>query len=296
LEKVLEISNVTKRYPRITAVSDFSLTINKGETYGILGPNGSGKTTILSVVTGIIFPNNGSYSWFGNGHNDFLRKKIGSLVEVPNFYPYLSLAKNLEIVSLIKEIPINDIDRVLKITGLIDRKNDKFYSLSLGLKQRLAIAATLLGDPEVLILDEPTNGLDPEGIAEVRNILIEEGNKGKTIILASHILDEVEKICSHVAILKEGKLLANGNVNNLLSADEVVILESENIESLNSVLKDKNLAKWTKIENNTIKAGLAEGLTSKELNKFLFENNIILSRLEPEKDKLESQFLELVKE
>ena len=296
MEKVLEINSVTKRYPRITAVSDFSLTINKGETYGILGPNGSGKTTILSVVTGIIFPNVGTYSWFGSGNEDYLRKKIGALVEVPNFYPYLTLSQNLEIVSVIKEIPDNDIDRVLKTTGLLERKNDRFYSLSLGLKQRLAIAATLLGDPDVLILDEPTNGLDPEGIAEVRKILIEEGKKGKTIILASHILDEVEKICSHVAILKEGKLLANGNVNNLLTTDEVVVLESENLEILDSVLKEKKLAKWTKVEQTYIKAGLVEGLAAKELNKILFENNIILSRLEPEKDKLEAQFLELVKE
>ncbi len=296
MEKVLQINNVTKRYPRITAVSDFSLTINKGETYGILGPNGSGKTTIISVITGVISPNTGNYSWFGSGNADFLRKKIGSLVEVPNFYPYLTLEKNLEIVSVIKGISKNDIDRVLKLTGLLDRKNDRFYSLSLGLKQRLAIASTLLGDPEVLILDEPTNGLDPEGIAEVRNLLIEEGKKGKTIILASHILDEVEKICSHVAILKEGKLLANGNVNNLLTMDEVVVLESENINLLDSVLKEKELVKWTKTDQVSLKAGLKEGMTPRELNKVLFENNIVLSRLELEKDKLEAQFLELVKE
>lgn len=295
MDEILRINGVTKKYNQLTAVNNFSLTVKRGDVYGILGPNGSGKTTILSIVTGIIFANNGEYSWFGDGNNDALRKKIGSIVEVPNFYPYLSLKDNLKLVARIKELGDDDIERVLTLTNLINRADDRFYTLSLGMKQRLAIAATLLGDPEVLILDEPTNGLDPEGIAEVREIIIAQAAKGKTILLASHILYEVEKVCSHVAVLKEGNLLACGRVSELLVDDDLVFVSAEDIESLNSFVQHSDMVKNHSRDGNSFILTLKSGFSAGDLNKAAFEKKIVLTRLETKKKSLESQFLELVK-
>ncbi len=295
MDEILRINGVTKKYNQLTAVNNFSLTVKRGDVYGILGPNGSGKTTILSIVTGIIFANNGEYSWFDDGNNDALRKKIGSIVEVPNFYPYLSLKDNLKLVARIKELGDDDIERVLTLTNLINRADDRFYTLSLGMKQRLAIAATLLGDPEVLILDEPTNGLDPEGIAEVREIIIAQAAKGKTILLASHILYEVEKVCSHVAVLKEGNLLACGRVSELLVDDDLVFVSAEDIESLNSFVQHSDMVKNHSRDGNSFILTLKSGFSAGDLNKAAFEKKIVLTRLETKKKSLESQFLELVK-
>jgi ABC-type multidrug transport system ATPase subunit len=205
MPKVLEINNLSKNYGRIKAVDQASFSVEKGQVFGILGPNGSGKTTTLGIILDVIQPSEGSYQWFEEPNSHQQRKKIGSILETPNFYPYLSAVNNLKIVADIKGIDYSDIERVLKVTNLVDRKDDKFKTYSLGMKQRMSIASALLGDPEVLVLDEPTNGLDPQGIAEVRNLIIELGNQGKTIILASHLLDEVEKVCTHAAVLKKGK-------------------------------------------------------------------------------------------
>lgn len=261
----------------------------------MLGPNGSGKTTTLAIITGIIQQDEGTFSWFDKGWDAILRKRIGSIVETPNFYPYLSVANNLKIAAEIKDVSAGDIPRVLGITNLSDRTNSRFSTLSYGLKQRVALASSLLGDPEVLVFDEPTNGLDPEGIAEVRNIIIKEAEKGKTIILASHILDEVEKVCSHVAILKQGNLLAAGPVNELLTKDDTILVRSENLEKLQRFITDKSLAKWVEQENSLLKLALAKDLSSGDLNRLAFENGIVLEYLEVRKPDLESQFLELVK-
>lgn len=295
MKEILNTRNLTKHYGRITAINELSFSIHQGQVYGLLGPNGSGKTTTLAIITGIIEPDAGSYSWFDKGNKAEQRRFIGSIVETPNFYPYLSVSNNLRIVSEIKGVEKNDISRVLAITGLEKRKNSKYITLSYGLKQRVGLAASLLGDPEVLVYDEPTNGLDPEGIAEVRNIIIQEAEKNKTIILASHILDEVEKVCSHVAILKEGKLLAAGDVNELLTKDDTIIVRSKNIQILEAFIKDKKLSKWMEQQNGFIKLALNDGLSSADLNQMAFDNGIVLDYLEVKKPDLESQFLELVK-
>ncbi len=295
MKEILSTKNLTKRYGSITAINQLILTIGEGEVYGLLGPNGSGKTTTLAIVTGIIEQDEGNFLWFDKGSDASLRRRIGSIVETPNFYPYLSVKDNLKISAEIKGVHANDIERVLEITHLSERLHSRFNILSYGLKQRVGLAASLLGDPDVLVFDEPTNGLDPEGIAEVRNIIIKEAKKGKTIILASHILDEVEKVCSHVAILKEGNLLAAGPVHELLTQDETILVRANNLEKLQSFIAEKNLSKWMEKENNFLKLALKSDLSSADLNRLAFENGITLDYLEVRKPDLESQFLELVK-
>jgi ABC-type multidrug transport system ATPase subunit len=203
MKEILSIQGLSKSYKSVRAIHNLNLQILEGQAYGILGPNGSGKTTTLSIVTGIIRQDGGNFNWFGEAPQAGQRRSIGSLIETPHFYPYLNLEKNLRIICDIKGMGYQDIQRVLKTAKLHERRKSRFSTLSLGMKQRLGIAAALLGDPRVLVLDEPTNGLDPEGIAEVRELVLEQVKQGKTLILASHILSEVEKICSHVAILKK---------------------------------------------------------------------------------------------
>jgi len=292
---ILEINNLSKRYGKIQAVKELSLTVEKGMVYGILGPNGSGKTTTLSVISGILKPQTGSFRWFEQESSKWLSRKIGSLIEIPNFFPYLSLYHNLKIHSLIKNVPDEDINRVLGKTGLLTRKQSRFDTLSLGMKQRLALASVLLGDPEVLVLDEPANGLDPEGIAEVRNIIKMEAEKGKTIILASHILDEVEKVCSHVGVLKWGQLIANGKVNELLKEDDTIIISAERLDKLYEMLVRAGFIKSIEQNDMEMLVTLADKKTPADLNEFAFKNGFILSRLEVRKQSLESQFLALVR-
>jgi ABC-type multidrug transport system ATPase subunit len=296
MNKVLELDQLTKHFGRIKAVNKLSIEVEKGQVYGILGPNGSGKTTALSVIMGVIRQNSGSFCWFGKpGDNNGHKKNIGSLIEVPHFYPYMSLANNLKIVAHIKEAPHKDIDRVLKITRLYERRNSPYRTLSLGMKQRLALASVLLGDPEVMVLDEPTNGLDPEGIAEVRTIIQQEAGKGKTVILASHILAEVEKVCTHVAVLKNGELLASGKVDELLGTDRLFLVSAADIEKLEQAIAGAEMVRsFTRKEDELIISCTAS-VSSADLNRFAFDHGVTLSKLVSVKKSLESQFLELVR-
>jgi len=296
MQKILEIRQLTKHYGRIKAVHNLSMDVEKGEVFGILGPNGSGKTTTLSIIMGVIHQQSGSFSWFGNSSNGSgWKKSVGSLIEVPNFYPYLSLVNNLKIIAQIKEVSGTDIERVLKITNLYQRRNYSYSTLSLGMKQRLAMASVLLGDPEVMVLDEPTNGLDPEGIAEVRTIIQGEAVKGKTVILASHILAEVEKVCTHVAVLKEGELLATGRVDELLGGDQVFMISAPDIGRLEEPLVRAGIVKTIDKKGEDLIITCDGSTSASDLNKFAFEHDIVLSKLLPVKKSLESQFLELVK-
>jgi len=276
-------------------VNNLSLEVGPGDVFGILGPNGSGKTTTLSVISGIIAPNAGSYKWFGREPMASLRKNIGSLIEIPNFYPYLSLYNNLVIAARIKDKPLVDIERVLKLVNLWERKASRFDTLSLGMKQRLALGSVLLGDPSILVLDEPANGLDPEGIAEVRDIILRERENKKTIIMASHILDEVEKVCTHVAVLKNGQSLARGRVHELLSADDPVIVSCREAEKLKEEIVRAGLSESVEKEGDELVIILKKGKGARDINEFAFSKGIVLDHLETRKQSLESQFLELVK-
>lgn len=295
VNEVLKISGLTKRYKNIVAIDNLSLNIEKGNVYGILGPNGSGKTTTLSIITGILHQDSGTFKWFEKPFTPDSLIKIGALVETPNFYPYLSLYKNLQIITRIKSIDDDDINRVLGKTNLLPRKHSRFSTLSLGMKQRLGLAAAMLGDPEVLVLDEPTNGLDPEGFAEVRAIILKEAEEGKTILLASHILDEVEKVCSHVAILKTGKVISNGKVHELLIKDDIIRITANKPDELFEALVRGGWAKKIDKENDEIILTLMDNKSPGDLNEFAFKNGFVLEKIEVTKQSLESQFLELVK-
>ncbi len=293
---VLDIIGLDKSYGPVHAVKNLHLQVEKGQVYGILGPNGSGKTTTLAMVLGIVLTDGGTFKWFGKDSDHRARQQIGALLESPNFYPYLNLSKNLAIICEIKELPKTEIPRVLELVGLAERSHSKFQTLSYGMKQRLALASVLLGDPEVLVLDEPANGLDPEGIAEVRKIIIREAEKGKTIIMASHILDEVEKVCSHVAILRKGVLIASGEVGQLLKGEQVIILASETLDLLKKFLDSWEGVHKCYAKLDHFQVVLKEAFSSTHLNKALMEHGVVLSKMEIQKQSLEEQFLELVKE
>ncbi len=289
--QVLEINNLSKNYGKIKALDGLSLKINAGEIYGILGPNGSGKTTTLGIILGILAQSQGDYTWFEGKYGEKSRMRIGSILETPNFYPYLNAEKNLQIISAIKKVNDDSYEKSLKLVDLYHRKDSAFKTYSLGMKQRLAIAATLIGDPDVVIFDEPTNGLDPQGIAEVRNILKRVADTGKTVIMASHILDEVEKICSHVAIIKNGVLLDQGKVGSLLGADIVAELMAEDEAKLKSFLAGQSFIKSTTNIGNVIECVLTTDMTAAKLNKVLSDHGIYLTHLVVRARRLEEEFL-----
>lgn len=294
METILSVNSISKVFGSITAVDQLSFSVQRGDVVGVLGPNGSGKTTTLSIVLSVINSSGGDFSWFEGLKGAVANRRIGALLEVPNFYPYLNLEKNLQITALARGYGEGDIQRVLDEVGLLNRSKSQFYTLSLGMKQRLAIASTLLGEPEVLVLDEPTNGLDPEGIAEVREVIKRQASKGKTIIMASHILDEVEKVCPRVIILKKGKCIAAGKVSELLNEKKVVLLESDDLELLKVQLSQNAKCIIVGVENSTLLVELVDEYSPAALNTWLIGCGIVLSRIELRHKTLESQFLELV--
>ncbi len=291
---ILSIENLSKNYGRVQALKGVTFDVPKGSVFGILGPNGSGKTTMLGIIMDILKPNGGSYTLFDEQPNENGRRRIGTFLETPNFYHYLSAQKNLEIAAALKERGANDIQRVLELVNLTQRKDSPFSNYSLGMKQRLAIASCLLGDPEVLILDEPTNGLDPVGIAEIRQLIKQLHQQGKTIIMASHLLDEVEKVCTHVAILKKGTLVANGNVNEILASEDIVEIGSANMPQLSAAIGLMKGYNSLKEQGKIIQLFYPVGTTDVEaVNKFCFNNGIILNHLQLKKKSLEAKFFEL---
>lgn len=295
---VLSVQQLTKHYGAIRALDNVSFDVPQGSVFGILGPNGSGKTTLLGISMDIIKPTSGQFFWMGQpGTSEQQRKQIGTLLETPNFYPYLSGYRNLEIVAAIKGRGQNDIDRVLQIVNLHQRKDSKFATFSLGMKQRLAIASTLLGDPDILVFDEPTNGLDPAGIAEIRTLIKQLNQQGKTIIMASHILDEVERVCSHVAIIQKGILKTIGTVHDVLSTsvDSTVSVEvsAEDINSLKTVLS--SFAGIREIHTTATGFTLIceDSVKATAINQHCFNNGIVLEQLNLKKKSLETRFLEI---
>lgn len=294
METILSINNLTKKFGPITAVNDLSFTIQKGNVYGILGPNGSGKSTTLGIVLNVVNKTSGDFQWFDGGmstHNAL--KKVGAIIERPNFYPYMTAKQNLELVCRIKKVAPDKVEEKLEIVGLLDRKNSKFRTFSLGMKQRLAIASALLNDPEILILDEPTNGLDPQGIHQIREIITKIAGMGTTILLASHLLDEVEKVCSHVVIIRKGVKLYSGPVDEMNASHGFFELRAKDLGRLQELLeRHESFGKITE-KNHTLTAFLNEPLEAEQLNTYLFENGLILSHLVKRKESLEEQFLQL---
>jgi ABC-2 type transport system ATP-binding protein len=294
LESILTINNLSKKFGYLTAVKDLSFTINKGNVYGILGPNGSGKSTTLGIVLNVVNKTSGDFHWFdGNISTHDALKKVGAIIERPNFYPYMTAEQNLKLVCRIKGVDFSKINEKLEIVGLLDRKEDKFRTYSLGMKQRLAIASALLNDPEILILDEPTNGLDPQGIHQIRAIIKQIASQGTTILLASHLLDEVEKVCSHVVVLRKGEKLYSGRVDEMISSHGFFELKAEKFDELIQVLETDSSFGKIKVENHLITAFLNVPMDASAFNKLMFEKGIVLSHLVKRKESLEEQFLQL---
>lgn len=294
METILTINQLTKKFGYLTAVSDLSFTIHKGNVYGILGPNGSGKSTTLGIVLNVVNKTSGDFSWFdGNTTTHDALKKVGAIIERPNFYPYMSAYQNLKLVCKIKGVDFSKIDEKLELVGLLDRKDSKFQNFSLGMKQRLAIASALLNDPEILILDEPTNGLDPQGIHQIRTLIKLIASQGTTILLASHLLDEVEKVCSHVVVLRKGVKLYSGRVDEMISSHGFFELKSQQQEKLMVFLSSHPNFSSVKTENDLITAFLTEPMDATEFNQLMFNNGIVLSHLVKRKESLEEQFLKL---
>lgn len=294
LETILTIQNLDKKFGNVHAVKNVSFEIKKGNVYGILGPNGSGKSTTLGIILNVVNKTSGNYTWFdGKLDTHHALKKVGAIIERPNFYPYLTAEENLKLVCKIKGVSYDKVKEKLEVVGLYERKDSKFRTFSLGMKQRLAIASALLNDPEILILDEPTNGLDPQGIRQIRDIIRHIASMGTTILLASHLLDEVEKVCSHVVVLRKGEILYTGTVDGIISNEGFFELQSDDHEILKSTLTNLTAIDKIEEEDGKLLVYLNAPLEASELNRFLFQHNIVLNHLVKRKHSLEEQFLQL---
>lgn len=293
---VLSVKNISKSYRKVRALNDVSFDIPEGSVFGILGPNGSGKTTLLGIVMDVLRANKGEFFWFGHpGGTPKQRRKIGSLLETPNFYSYMSGRDNLKVTQSISgRGSLKNIDEVLRKVSLYERRNSRFKTYSLGMKQRLAIGAALLGDPKVLVLDEPTNGLDPVGIAEIRDLIVELKEKGHTIIMASHLLDEVEKVCTHAAILKTGELITTGLVDDILMDEDIVECSARDLPALAAILAYFGKEVRRDDKTQTVKVFFPKGQANlEEINQHCFNNGIVLNQLILKKKRLEARFFEL---
>ena len=295
MDHVLTLSNISKSFGRTVALKNVSFTVPVGSVFGILGPNGSGKTTLLSILLDVLKANTGNFLWFGEPGSPQQRKRIGSLLETPNFYHYLSAIDNLKVTQSISGRGTdNDIQEILQKVKLYERRKSRFKTYSLGMKQRLAIAASLLGSPRVLVLDEPTNGLDPEGIAEIRDLIIELKNAGHTIIIASHLLDEVEKVCTHVAILKRGELIVTGEVNEVMQDEDVVEVGAADLELLSTIVQQFSSKIIRDNASNTLTVSLPKGTAwLEDIIGACFDKGVVLNHLLLKKKRLETRFFEL---
>jgi ABC-2 type transport system ATP-binding protein len=295
LETILSLKNLDKKYGKVHAVNNLSFDIQRGNVYGILGPNGSGKSTTLGIILNVVNRTSGEFSWFnGELSTHEALKKVGAIIERPNFYPYMTASQNLALICKIKGISPTKINEKLATVNLFERRDSKFSTFSLGMKQRLAIASALLNDPEILILDEPTNGLDPQGIHEIRQIIQHIATNGTTILLASHLLDEVEKVCSHVVVIRNGVRLYSGRVDEMTASNGLFELKvASNRNVLLSTLNEHPAIGKINEENETIIANLKSAVSTTEINEYLFKKGIVLSHLVKRKPSLEQQFLDL---
>ena len=300
LEIVIEINNLTKYYGPVVAVEGLSLQIARGGVFGLLGPNGSGKTTTIGMVLGLVKPTRGSMRLFGQDvsgttHRSALRR-IGAMVESPAFYPYLSGRDNLRYFQGIgKADGPQEVEQLLDLVDLSHRADSKYHTYSMGMKQRLGIAYAMLGDPELVFLDEPTNGLDPSGVAEVRDLIRRLGANGRTVVLSSHLLFEVEQVCDSVAILSRGRLITQGKVRDLLTQQDGVRLKATDQEEAQRILGTLKWVSGVRIENGYLVPEVPPE-RSGDLTKALSEQGVYVTEMSPVQISLESFFLEVTDE
>jgi len=290
---IIQTFGLSKRYRGTTAVDEISFRVEPGQVFGFLGPNGAGKTTTIGLLLGIITPTGGRFELFGGASAAELhaaRRRIGATLETPNFYPYLSGRDNLRIVANVKRRAPAEIDRVLDLVGLGRKAKQKFKAYSLGMKQRLALAATMLGDPELIILDEPANGLDPEGMREIREIIKGLAERGKTIFLSSHLLAEVERTCTHVAIIQNGRIVRKDSVADVTSHG-VAGLRAADLEELEAALAEYPAVRWARQRGDRLVADLEDGDLA-ALNEWLARRGIHVSHLALQVRSLEDVFME----
>ena len=296
METILSVDNLSKSFGRIKAVNQLSFEVRKGQVFGLLGPNGSGKSTTLSMLLDLIPPDSGKFSWFGNPPTTESRKRIGSVIESPNFFPYLDAVTNLKIVADIKDKPYDDIEEVLQLSGLYERRFSKFRTFSFGMRQRLAVASALLGQPEVMILDEPTNGLDPQGIAQIRDLVSLVASRGITIILASHLLDEVQKICNYVLVLSKGVKLFSGSVKDVLAVSDSIEMAASDMAAIRTAIAEYPGYNSVNEVNGILQVHFNKPVSTSDINAFFFQKGISLSHLTEKKRSLEQHFLELLQD
>ena len=298
-EVVLRTVGLTKRYGRLTALADLDLEVPRGQVYGFLGPNGAGKTTTISLILGLIAPSGGHAEMFGldtRTHLSEALRRTGAILEGPSFYPHLSGRDNLRVWGALSgSIGGRRLDEVLELVGLQARGRDKVRTYSLGMKQRLGLAAALLHDPDLLVLDEPTNGLDPAGMREFRRLIKELGQMGKTVFVSSHLLNEVELMCDHVGIVKGGRLLTQGSVATLLGRGQALEMQVTDPEKAVQVLESLDWVEGVKRHDDRLVVD-APSERAAELSRALAEHQIYLSVLRPRDSSLEEFFLEVTGE
>jgi len=291
---LLKIENLSKSYGNFKAVDKLSITIKKGNVYGLLGPNGSGKSTALGMVLNVVNPSEGSFEWYeGKLSTHEALKKIGAIIERPNFYPYMTAIQNLKLICQIKKCSYDNIAAKLELVGLWNRKNSRFSTYSLGMKQRLAIAAALVNSPELLILDEPTNGLDPQGIEQIRKLITLIASMGTTIILASHLLDEVEKVCNKVIVLKNGVKFYEGPTDQITQTHgyfEIGATDSKKLKSYLESIPEVKQLKWT---DTFYHVSLNDSLSEEKLSQLLANETIFVTHFIKKQPSLEQEFLTL---
>lgn len=298
-ERIIEVNNLSKTFKEVKAVNDLNLNVYKGDVFGFLGPNGAGKSTTIRMLLSLINPGKGDIKIFGKSlkkERISILRRVGAIVEKPDFYGYLSAFKNLEILGRIsgKDVTRKRIMEVLELVGLEKRSGSKVKTFSHGMKQRLGLAQSLLHDPDLIILDEPTTGLDPQGMKEIRELIIHlSRDQQKTLFLSSHILYEVELVANRMTIINKGKTVVEGKVNELLNSDKMkVTFEVDNAEKARALLNETGFIKDLEsiVKNTMIFSLSAEKIAP--LNKYLVEHDIEVSALIPTRS-LEEFFLNI---
>jgi ABC-2 type transport system ATP-binding protein len=297
-ENILVTRGLTKRFGNnkksITAVDNLDLEVHRGEVFGFLGPNGSGKTTTIGMLLGLIWPTSGSIEFFGDEKSKpaKLLRKVGVVMDTPSFFPYLSGLNNLRYFAIITNCAgRGDIDKAIEMAGLNERAKDKVRTYSMGMKQRLSVALALMHDPELVILDEPTNGLDPAGIIEFRETIRRLHGNGKTVFLSSHLLSEVEKVCSHVALINRGRILATGSVEELLGRTKAIWLKVSDADGAVRLLESVEWIKSVKKKETGLVVAEAEEERAYEINELLISNGIHVNETKISEGSLEDFFL-----